>query len=81
MGETSTLACLIGAAILIATGVGSWRIMAGVLAGGMGLSSAAVVDRQRDESDVRDAAVVASGASAVMLLAWFTWPPIRSPRR
>ncbi len=39
MGETSTLACLIGAAILIATGVGSWRIMAGVLAGGMGLSS------------------------------------------
>jgi len=27
MGETSTLACLIGAFILIATGVGSWRIM------------------------------------------------------
>ena len=27
MGETSTLACLIGAAILIATGIGSWRIM------------------------------------------------------
>ncbi len=39
MGETSTLACLIGAAILIATGIGSWRIMAGVLAGGMGLSA------------------------------------------
>lgn len=33
MGETSTLACLIGAAILIATGVGSWRTMAGVVAG------------------------------------------------
>lgn len=33
MGETSTLACLIGAAILIATGIGSWRIMTGVLAG------------------------------------------------
>ena len=28
MGETSTLACLIGAFILIATGIGSWRIMA-----------------------------------------------------
>ncbi|MEE2659729.1 MAG: NADH:ubiquinone reductase (Na(+)-transporting) subunit B [Candidatus Latescibacterota bacterium] len=28
MGETSTLACLIGAAILIATKIGSWRIMA-----------------------------------------------------
>lgn len=27
MGETSALACIIGAAILIATGIGSWRIM------------------------------------------------------
>jgi len=27
MGETSALACLIGAAILIATGIGSWRII------------------------------------------------------
>ena len=33
MGETSALACLIGAVILIATGVGSWRIMGGVVAG------------------------------------------------
>jgi len=33
MGETSTLACLLGAGVLIATGVGSWRIMAGVVAG------------------------------------------------
>jgi len=39
MGETSTLACLIGAAILIGTGVGSWRIMAGVLAGALGLAA------------------------------------------
>ena len=31
MGETSTLACLLGAAYLILTGVGSWRIMAAVL--------------------------------------------------
>jgi Na+-transporting NADH:ubiquinone oxidoreductase subunit B len=35
LGETSTLCCLIGAAVLIATGVGSWRIMTGVLAGGV----------------------------------------------
>lgn len=35
MGETSALCCLIGALILIATGVGSWRIMAGVLGGGL----------------------------------------------
>ena len=33
MGETSTLACLIGAAILILSKVGSWRIMFGVAAG------------------------------------------------
>lgn len=39
MGETSVLACLIGAAILIATGIGSWRIMAGVCIGAVGLSS------------------------------------------
>ncbi len=33
IGETSTLLCLVGAAILIATGIGSWRIMAAVTAG------------------------------------------------
>lgn len=33
MGETSTLFCLFGAAVLIATGVGSWRTMAGCVAG------------------------------------------------
>jgi Na+-transporting NADH:ubiquinone oxidoreductase subunit B len=38
IGETSTLACLIGAFILIATGIGSWRIMASVLVGMVGLS-------------------------------------------
>ena len=32
MGETSVLACLIGAVILIATGIGSWRIMASMTA-------------------------------------------------
>lgn len=36
MGETSTFACLLGAVILIATGIGSWRIMASVLAGALG---------------------------------------------
>lgn len=33
IGETSTLLCIVGAAILIATGIGSWRIMAGVVFG------------------------------------------------
>lgn len=34
IGETSTLACLIGAAILLYTGIGSWRIMSSVFVGG-----------------------------------------------
>jgi Na+-transporting NADH:ubiquinone oxidoreductase subunit B len=33
MGETSVLACLIGAGILIMTGIGSWRVMLGVVLG------------------------------------------------
>ncbi len=39
MGETSTLACLIGAAILIVTGVGSWKIMLSVVVGALSLST------------------------------------------
>ena len=39
MGETSTFACLLGAAVLIATGVGSWRIMLGVLLGATATST------------------------------------------
>jgi Na+-transporting NADH:ubiquinone oxidoreductase subunit B len=39
MGETSVVACLIGAVILLLAGVGSWRIMAGVLAGGLATST------------------------------------------
>lgn len=35
IGETSVLCCLIGAAILIFSGVGSWRTMAGTLIGGL----------------------------------------------
>ena len=33
MGETSTLACLIGAALLIITGVASWRVMVAMIGG------------------------------------------------
>jgi Na+-transporting NADH:ubiquinone oxidoreductase subunit B len=33
MGETSTLACIIGAIIIIATGVASWRIVTGLALG------------------------------------------------
>jgi Na+-transporting NADH:ubiquinone oxidoreductase subunit B len=34
IGETSTIACLIGAAVLLYTGIGSWRIMSSVFLGG-----------------------------------------------
>lgn len=33
IGETSTLACLIGGALIVYTGVASWRIIAGVMVG------------------------------------------------
>jgi Na+-transporting NADH:ubiquinone oxidoreductase subunit B len=39
IGETSVFACLIGAAILLITGVGSWRIMLGVFLGGLAMAS------------------------------------------
>jgi len=38
MGETSTLACLFGAAVLLLTGIGSWRIMVSGLLGAVSLS-------------------------------------------
>ncbi len=37
IGETSTLMCLIGAFILIFTGVGSWKIIVSVFAGAFGM--------------------------------------------
>jgi Na+-transporting NADH:ubiquinone oxidoreductase subunit B len=39
MGETSALACLLGALLLIVTGVGSWRIMTGVVIGTIAMAS------------------------------------------
>lgn len=38
IGETSTLAILIGAAILMITGIGSWKIIVSVFAGGFGMA-------------------------------------------
>jgi Na+-transporting NADH:ubiquinone oxidoreductase subunit B len=37
IGETSTLAILLGAVLLLVTGVGSWRIMLSMLVGGVGM--------------------------------------------
>lgn len=41
VGETSTLCILIGAAILLATGIASWRIMLSVFAGGFVMAAIA----------------------------------------
>lgn len=38
IGETSTLAILIGGAILLITGIASWRVMLSVFAGGIFMS-------------------------------------------
>jgi Na+-transporting NADH:ubiquinone oxidoreductase subunit B len=38
IGETSTLACLLGASLLLYTGIGSWRIMLSVFAGGFAMA-------------------------------------------
>jgi len=37
IGETSSLACLIGAIILCVTGIGSWRVMISVVFGGLAM--------------------------------------------
>ncbi|MFT5208044.1 MAG: Na+-transporting NADH:ubiquinone oxidoreductase subunit B [Candidatus Omnitrophota bacterium] len=39
LGETSTLACLLGAAFLLITGIASWRVMLGMLIGGFVMAS------------------------------------------
>jgi len=39
MGETSAVACLLGALVLVGTGIGSWRIMVSMLLGALGLAS------------------------------------------
>ncbi len=39
MGETSTLACLFGAVVLVGTGIGSWRIILSGLLGAMSLAT------------------------------------------
>jgi Na+-transporting NADH:ubiquinone oxidoreductase subunit B len=55
IGETSALACLIGALILIVTGVGSWRIMLATFAGGaaMGLLLNALGDANSANATMR----------------------------
>lgn len=37
IGETSVIACLLGAALLLITGIGSWRVMVSMLIGGLAM--------------------------------------------
>ncbi|MDH3403823.1 MAG: NADH:ubiquinone reductase (Na(+)-transporting) subunit B [Acidobacteriota bacterium] len=39
MGETSALACLLGALVLVLTGIGSWRILAGLVLGSFAMTA------------------------------------------
>ena len=39
VGETSTVACLIGMVFLLVVGIASWRVMASMFVGGMGLAA------------------------------------------
>ncbi len=39
VGETSVVACIIGAVVLLATGVASWRVMLSMLIGGLAMSA------------------------------------------
>ena len=41
IGETSTLACMLGGTILLVTGVGSWRVMLSMLLGGLAMAALA----------------------------------------
>ena len=62
MGETSALACLIGALIIVVTGVGSWRIMVGVALGTVGMALLFNAVGSADQPVVRGAVLVAHGA-------------------
>ena len=61
MGETSVLACLAGAALLIGTGVGSWRIMLSVAAGTLAMAAGTERHRVGDESLLRRESGLAPG--------------------
>jgi Na(+)-translocating NADH:ubiquinone oxidoreductase B subunit len=37
IGETSTFACILGAIVLVGTGIGSWRVMVSIVLGGLAM--------------------------------------------
>ena len=81
MGETSTLACLIGAAVLLLSGVGSWRIMFSVAVGSF--LAALLLNSIGSQTNplIRRAVLLAFCVGRLGPLARFTWLPTRFPRR
>ncbi len=81
VGETSTLLCIVGAAILIATGIGSWKIMAGVVGGVIATSLVTQRCRWRHQPDDGCSFLLASGRSVAWPSGWSSWRPTRSVPR
>ena len=81
MGETSALACLAGALVLIVTGIGSWRIMGSVVVGTAAvawlLNGVGVPTRTRSSRSRRRGTSCWEGGHSVPS----TWRPIPSPHR
>lgn len=50
MGETSAFCCILGAVILIMSGIGSWRIMAGCVIGALSMSCLLYAFRENTEN-------------------------------
>jgi Na+-transporting NADH:ubiquinone oxidoreductase subunit B len=69
MGETSALACLLGAGLLIATRVGAWQTMLGVTVGTAVMAT--IFNGIGSDTNV----ILVAGPSA-----WSSWPRTRSPR-
>ena len=79
MGETSALACLIGAVILIATGIGSWRTMAGVALGTIGDGDRCSTRSARRPTRTSPCRSGGTWSPAAGPSARCSWPPTRSP--
>ena len=77
MGETSALACLIGAALLLWTGIGSWRTMAGVVTRNDRDGGIPEYRRLGFESDVRRSRGTGMRSLVAGPSAWSSWRPTR----
>ena len=80
MGETSALACLIGAVILLITRIGSWRIMAGVVIGTVVMVLGLNAIGSDTNPSLRHSRSGGTSSWEAGPSARSSWPPIRSRR-